>query len=94
MAGQTLIALTPDELRELVRSAVREELGGEKPAQAKRYLDAREIASYYEVSRATVHNWIKNEGCPHLLRGKVLRFELAAVEAWMRGREPGLRRVK
>jgi hypothetical protein len=92
--AQTLIALSPDELRAMVRDAVAEAMAGDKPASTKRYMDAKEIAAHFGVSRATVSNWTAKEGCPHLLRGKVLRFELAAVEAWFRGREPSLRRVK
>jgi excisionase family DNA binding protein len=92
--AQTLVAVSPEELAELVKKAVREELAHNPPKPGKNYLDARELAEHYSVSRSTVQNWISEEGCPHIMRGKVLRFELAAVDAWFRGREPGLRRVK
>lgn len=92
--AQTLIAVSPEELAELVKKAVREELAQSPPKSGKTYLDAGEIAERFAVSRATVNHWTKHDGCPHLIRGKVLRFELAAVEAWFRGRGPGLTRVK
>ena len=92
--AQTLVAVSPEELAELVRKAVRDELTQSPPKPGKSYLDANEIATHYGISRSTVQNWISEEDCPHIMRGKVLRFELAAVEAWFRGREPGLRRVK
>lgn len=88
------ITLTVKQLKAIVRESVREELGERASEPAKRYMDAADIATHFDVSRATVHNWIKHEGCPHKLRGKILRFEIAAVEAWFHGREPGLRRVK
>lgn len=91
----TLVALSPDEMRELVREVLREELGKAPPrVPPGKYVDARELGKHYSVSRGTVHNWIRFEDCPHIMHGKVLRFELAAVEAWFRGRDPSLKRVK
>jgi len=87
-----LILVTATELRAIVREAVQDALGTATEAPP-RYAEASDIAKHFGVSRATVSAW-KQDGCPHILRGKVLRFELAAVEAWFRGREPGLRRVK
>lgn len=89
--------ISPEELkalvREVVRDVVREELGREKPPEiTKRYCDVVEIATYFGVSRDTVRNWATKEGCPHSVHGKLWRFELAAVEAWFRGK--GLRAVK
>lgn len=90
--GQTLIAVTPEELEDLIERGVRKAL--EKRPEGKRFMEAEELAEHYGVSKGTVKNWVRRDGCPHILRGRVLRFELAAVDAWMRGREPGLRRVK
>lgn len=92
--AHTLIAVTSEELQEMVTTAVRKALDERGPGVAKRYLDAKEIAKHFGVSRATVQNWIRHEDCPCMSRGKVLRFELAAVEAWFRGRTPSLKRVK
>ena len=91
----TTVQLTPEELRALIREAVRDELQHSPPTPRKRYLDSGELASHFGVSRQTVHKWIHEDGCPHIGRGKVLRFELAAVEQWFRGRgAAGLKRVK
>lgn len=92
--AQTLVAVSPEELAELVKKAVREELAHNPPKPTKNYLDTSELAEHYGISRTTVHTWIRDEGCPHILRGRVLRFELAAVEAWFRGRSTGLKRIK
>lgn len=83
--AQTLIALSPEELQELVRSAVREAMGQQKAPPKKTYWDAFEVAEHFGVSRSTVTNWLR-EGCPHHCRGNVLRFELPAVDAWFRAR--------
>jgi excisionase family DNA binding protein len=91
MAGQTLIAMTPEQITALVKGAVREAMAG--AAEAPQYLTAAEIAKCFRVSRPTVSKWTA-AGCPHIMRGNVLRFELAAVQAWFDGRQPGLRRVK
>ena len=92
--AQTLVSIGPEELAELVKKAVREELAHNPPKPKKNFLDAGEVAEHFSVSRATVHNWANDEGCPHLKRGKLLRFELAAVEGWFRGRDARLTRVK
>jgi len=84
--AQTLVAVSPEELAELVKGAVRDALQQTPPKPAKAYLDAAEVATHFGVSRTTVHEWTRNEDCPHVMRGKVLRYELAAVDAWFRGR--------
>lgn len=92
--SKMLVTMTTDELEALVERAAAKALSKQHPAQDQpRYVDVKALATHFDVHRTTVITWVK-EGCPHLQRGKVVRFELAAVEAWMRGREPGLRRVK
>ena len=93
-ATQTVVTLSPEELAELVEKAVNVALdkrSGAKPA--KKYLDTEEIAAHFNVHSSTVHGWVK-EGCPVVTRGKLWRFVLAEVEAWFRGRKPGIRAVK
>lgn len=83
---QQLIVVSQDQLVAIVRDAVREAMR-QAPAKApeKKYLDASEIAAHYGVSRATITNWI-DDGCPHMRRGQILRFEFPAVDAWFRAR--------
>lgn len=90
----TAVRTTDERLAEIERllAELVSRLGTVEPSP--KYVDAKAIAEHFGVSRATVHNWTTKEDCPHILRGGVLRFEVAAVEAWFRGREPGLRRVK
>jgi phage terminase Nu1 subunit (DNA packaging protein) len=49
-------------------------------------VDAQVVQRHFDVSRATVHNWVHTEGCPHAKRGKVLRFQLSAVCEWYANR--------
>jgi predicted DNA-binding transcriptional regulator AlpA len=90
----TSIVLTPEELSALVETAVAKALARNPPKPRKSYLDAAEIGVHFGVSRATIHAWIYEDGCPHIKRGKLLRFELAAVEAWFRSRKPSKLRAK
>lgn len=87
MKSVTAVFLSPEELAQLVRQAVREELAASPPKPRKNFLDAGEVAAHFGVCRATVHNWANDEGCPCIKRGKLLRFELAAVDGWVRGSE-------
>lgn len=86
---------TREELAELIRDVVREALQNQAAAaDPPTYVDAAAIVKRYGISRATLHTWVHDQGCPHLMRGNVLRFELAAVEDWFRGRPAKLKRVK
>ncbi len=49
------------------------------------YSNIQEVANTYKVTKNTVRNWIK-QGMPHLKAGSVLRFDLAAVDEWLRSR--------
>jgi excisionase family DNA binding protein len=87
-AVRKLSELTEDEFRALIR----EELGQQTPAET--YVDSEAIQKYFGISRATVHNWVHEDGCPHEKRGKILRFKLSAVESWFAGRNKPLKRVR
>ncbi len=76
------------ELRGELKSAANQQ----QPAET--YVGSDSIQAHFGVSRATVHNWVHDEGCPHEQRGKVLRFKMSAVEDWFRGRRPTLKKVR
>jgi hypothetical protein len=80
-AARKISELTEDEFRALIR----EELGQQAPAET--YVDAEALQKHFGISRALVHTWVHEEGCPHEKRGKILRFKLSAVESWFRGRK-------
>ena len=45
----------------------------------------KEVAEHYGIGPATVRNW-QRAGCPFLYAGRMPRFLLSEVEAWLRGR--------
>jgi excisionase family DNA binding protein len=89
-AARRLSDLTVEEFIELMRS---ERAAPAEPRPVETYVDAEAVAKHFGVHRGTVHNWVHKEGCPHEMRGKILRFRLEAVEAWFRNR-PTLRKVR
>lgn len=50
----------------------------------KRYLNVDECAVYLNVSKHTVYGWISKGKLPHYkIGGKLVRFDLLALERWM-----------
>ena len=48
-----------------------------KPAQA---------AEHFKITRQTLWRWSKQDGFPQpLKRGRVVRYNIAAIEAWLNG---------
>ena len=90
-AARKIADLTIEEFIELIRSE------RERPAEPKpidTYVDSEAIQKHFGISRATVHNWVHEEGCPYEQRGKILRFKLSSVESWFAGRTQPLKRVR
>lgn len=90
-----IVQFTAADLRSLVRDEVQRVMEG-KPAvdaPAVTYVSADVLQKHFGISRATVHTWVHDEGCPHEIRGRILRFKMADVEAWFSGRGQ-VRRVK
>lgn len=93
--AKMIVQLTTDELEAMIERAVARANGNATHEPLARYVTMQNVADHFGVSKATVQNWISKETCPHIQRGKVVRFEIAAVEAWFRGRKStGLQRVK
>jgi hypothetical protein len=83
-----LVTLSLDDLRALVREAVRAELVERAPASGTSTLrDRRELAHHLGVSPATVTR-LTAEGCPCTYVGDSPRYDIGAVCAWLaeRGR--------
>ena len=71
----TLVVTTQDELRELVRDAVRAEMRAVATTPAAEWLDARRIAAILDVSMRHVAKLAAHHGLPHHRFGeKLLRF--------------------
>lgn len=79
-------------MREELLAAVRGTANSQ--AELESYVDSEALQKHFGVSRQTVHDWVHKAGCPHEMRGKILRFKMTAVEDWFRGRPRALKRVR
>jgi excisionase family DNA binding protein len=50
------------------------------------FVNTEIIAAHYGIHPNTVRRWLA-EGVPHVKCGRVYRFELGKVEAWLHARE-------
>jgi excisionase family DNA binding protein len=58
---QTIIQLSPDELKEAISSAVHSEISKLQPAQADKLLTRKQAASMLNVSLPTISAWEKSD---------------------------------
>lgn len=100
----TVLVLTPEEVRDLVRVAVREELEA-RADPARDILTAEDVAALLSVHVKTVAKLVVRDGLPARRLGREYRFCRADVVAWLEQRavKPGahlarhaevLRRIK
>lgn len=55
--------------------------------QERRWLSTKEVCDYLQISRDTAMNWIKKEGMPAHQKGRLWRFDIAEIDAWMKKNE-------
>lgn len=83
-------------LEESLRLIVREELqaalaalaGLGKPKGVATHVSSAELMTSLSISRGTLRKMM-TEGCPYTQPGKCPRFNVAEVEAWLKGRHGG-----
>lgn len=80
-----VIVVSTDELRALVRDAVREALEG-RVAEPAIWLDAKGAAELLNVNERTVARLAKRGELAYSRVGKLLRFERAAVVSYLEGK--------
>ena len=81
-AAGAIIVVSPEELRDLVRTAVREALSAGRPAaEPSEWLDAAGAAALLGVHRRTVTNLVKRGRLPASRVGRLLRIRRADVLA-------------
>jgi excisionase family DNA binding protein len=77
--------LTTDEVRELVRSVMREELANHRNP-GREVLTAEHVAEMLEVHVRTVAKLVVRDGLPAHRLGREYRFNRAEVLAWLEER--------
>jgi excisionase family DNA binding protein len=77
--------LTTDEVRELVRSVMREELANHQNP-GREVLTAEHVAEMLEVHVRTVAKLVVRDGLPARRLGREYRFNRAEVLAWLEER--------
>ena len=85
-----VVVVTPDELRELVRKAVRDELDASgSPATTTTALVTKQaLAAQLGISVAGVDRLVRDGRIPFVRVGDVRRFDPVAVRAALEQREP------
>lgn len=94
--GPAVIVTTPEQLRELVRDAVREALSVSREHDRDRepgeWLDTEAAAALLRVHPRTVAKCVTREGLPARKIGRMYRFKRAEVLLWLEQRATGRRR--
>lgn len=80
-----LVQLTADELRALVRDAVRVELAASKGAPDD-WLDQDGAAALLGVKRSTIPTLCQRDALPHSRVGRLYRFRRSELETWLEER--------
>lgn len=62
--------------------------------ETSEYLTLSELCQWLKVKPATVYDWTHTGFIPHLKLGRLLRFERAAIAAWLADQERGGRPTK
>ena len=84
-----VILVSPDDLRELVRSAVREALDGQRAEERSDWLDAAGAAELLGVNPRTIMKLVKTDKLSGGRIGKLWRFRRTDVERLLTVRESG-----
>jgi len=50
----------------------------------RRYFTVEQISEYLGISTATVYRWTQLRQIPFLKMGRVLRFDIVAIEKWVK----------
>ena len=50
----------------------------------ERWVDVEEVANHLGVRKESVYRWIDKKGFPAHKAGRLLRFKLSEVDAWVR----------
>jgi len=57
---------------------------GNKPHPAERWISVDEVTEHLGVSRDTIYRWIEGKALPAHRVGRLWKFKLSEVDAWVR----------
>jgi excisionase family DNA binding protein len=58
---------------------------GNKPLSAERWTSVDEVTAHLGVSRDTIYRWIEAKALPAHRIGRLWKFKLSEIDAWVRG---------
>lgn len=53
----------------------------------KRFIGVKDLSEYLSISRHTVYYWVQIRKIPYVKMGKIVRFDLREIEAWIKERK-------
>jgi excisionase family DNA binding protein len=62
--------------------------GQETMQNQERWLSVEEIAAHLGVQRETVYKWIQRKGMPAHKIGRLWKFQVSEIDAWVRAGAP------
>jgi hypothetical protein len=82
---QTIVLVTPAELRSLIRDAVRAEIPLIKPfADTREFMDEKQAASYIGQKPATLRQWrTLSKGPAYHKKGRRIFYKKCDLDTWM-----------
>ena len=58
---------------------------GNEPLSAERWSSVDEVTAHLGVSRDTIYRWIEARALPAHRIGRLWKFKLSEIDAWVRG---------
>lgn len=55
----------------------------------KRYLGITELSQYLGLTKGTLYVWVCQRRLPYLKIGKLLKFDIMQIEAWLKDKRVG-----
>ena len=52
----------------------------------RRYLGIRDCSDYLGITRGTLYVWVCHRKIPYLKVGRLVKFDLRAIEGWLKKR--------
>ncbi len=89
--GDAVLLISREQLKELVREAVREEIGAPRVAEEREVLTREQAAELLQIHPDILVRYVRNESLPAQKIGPEWRFMRSELLAWLEARavKPG-----